>query len=44
MIVTWRLTQFRSLRSCSLELSTSSHSWPVFITILFLQPCEDWII
>jgi len=30
---------------CSLELSTSSQSRPVFITILFLQPCQtDWII
>jgi len=38
------VTQFRCLRSCSLELSTSSHSQPVFITILFLQPCQDWII
>ena len=39
--VTLRITQFRCLRSCSLELSTSSHSRPVFITILFLQPCQD---
>ena len=33
--VTLRITQFRCLRSCNLELSTSSHSRPVFITILF---------
>jgi len=33
-----RITQFRCLRSYSVELSTSSHSRPVFITILFLQP------
>jgi len=37
-----RITQFLCLRSCSLELSTSSHSRPVFIAVLFLQPCQDW--
>jgi len=36
-----RITQFHCLRSGSLELSTSSHSRPVFIAILFLQPCQD---
>ena len=38
------ITQLRCLQSCSVELSTSSHSRPVFIAILFLQPCQDWII
>jgi len=30
--------------SAVLQLFTSIHSRPVFITILFLQPCQDWII
>jgi len=36
--------QFRCLRSCILELSTSSHPRHAVITIFFLQPCQDWII
>jgi len=44
LTVELQIKQFLCLRSCSLELSTSSHSRPVFITILFLQSCQDWTI
>jgi len=36
-----RITPLCYLWSCSLELSTSSHSRPIFIIILFLQPSQN---
>jgi len=43
MTVTLRITHFAVYGPAAWN-STSSHSRPVFITILFLQPFQDWII